>query len=679
MTDALRTDFAPLLDVRRAAVVGASDRGLGYTLIENLSAHGGEVIGVHPTRETAGGVPCVPSIADLPWRPDVVAIGLGARTIVPALDEAIAAGHRVFVIPGLGAEAAGEEGDTARTQVRERLNAADAVCVGFNCMGFAVPERPSGWIGTICPGFRPGAVAAIVGSGSIGEAVLALGPRVGFRNVVSIGSETSRDASDWLAFHAADEGTRAIGLFLEAVRRPAAFRVALARAAEAEKPVVVMKVGRSEAAARNAMAHTGAIVGSDRAFDALCRSYGAIRVDDYGEWLEQLEVLGAPRRPRGLRAVVLTNSGGEAELVADLADAAGMPLTPLPDDLACDIDAAYPFHGVHNPIDYWAFADPEVIVPDLTMRCATHPEVDIVVSNIDQSWRFSNGERENAIDACRAMADAALAGGAFCAVLSTAVSDPADECVLEAARGGVPVLIGAGMGMRAIARAAQWAPRVPEAPPAASPVEAPELDRPDGHLAEADAKAVLVRYGVSAPREIRAADPDGARRAAEEIGATVVVKADGPAHKEKHGGVILGCTDPDRAAAAAERIGGPVLVCEEVRGGAEVLCGLVRDPLYGPVVVVGVGGSWAEAVGDTARAALAPIGPGDAERLVRAVGPLAHRLGDDEVRAVADALVVLGRVARDHPRVSEIDVNPLVVRDGVGVALDALIVLAEDA
>ncbi|MEI6626698.1 MAG: CoA-binding protein, partial [Thermoleophilia bacterium] len=142
MTDALRTDFAPLLDIRRAAVVGASERGPGYTLLQNLSTHGGEVIGVHPTREEAAGHRCVPNIKDLPFKPDVVSIALGPRTIVPALDEAIAAGHRVFSIPGLGAEAAGEEGDIARAAVRERLNAADAVCVGINCMGIAVPERP---------------------------------------------------------------------------------------------------------------------------------------------------------------------------------------------------------------------------------------------------------------------------------------------------------------------------------------------------------------------------------------------------------------------------------------------------------------------------------------------------------------------------------------------------------
>lgn len=677
MTDALRTDFAPLLDIRRAAVVGASERGPGYTLLQNLSAHGGEVIGVHPTREEAAGHRCVPSIADVPFQPDIVAIALGPRTIVPALDEAIAAGHRVFTIPGLGAEAAGEEGDRARAEVRERLLAADAVCVGINCMGLAVPERPSPWMGTVCPGFREGGVAAIVGSGSIGEAVLALGPRVGFRDVVSIGAETSRDAADWLAFHAADERTRAIGLFLEAVRRPEAFRVALERAAEAGKPVVILKVGRSEVAARNAMAHTGAIVGSDRAFDALCRSYGALRVDDYGDWLEQLEVLGTPRRPRGLNTVLLTNSGGEAELVADVADAAGMPLMTLPSDLAAEIDAAWPFHGVHNPIDYWAFGEPSEIVRDLVDRCARHPEVDSVVINIDQSWRFSNGERDNAEDACTVMADAALATDTFCAVLSTAVSDPSDTAVMNAARGGVPVLIGAGMGMRAISRAATWRPTLPESPGSWERPDCPELEREAGHLAEADAKAVLARYGVRAPRELRAADPAAAAAAAAEIGATVVVKVDGPAHKEKFGGVILGCTDPERARAAAERIGAPVLVCEEIRGGAEVLCGLVRDPHFGPVVVVGVGGSWAEAVGDTARAGLAPIGPGDAERLVREVGPLAQRLSDAEVGIVAETLVALGRVAHDHPRVAEIDVNPLVIRDGTGVALDGLIVLSD--
>ncbi len=677
MSDLLRTDVAPLLDIRRSVVVGASDRGAGLALVESLSAHGGEVIGVHPTRERAGGVACVPSIADVEFAPDVVAIALGPRTIVPALDEALAAGHRTFVIPGLGAEAGGEEGDIARAAVRERLLAADAVCVGVNCMGIAVPQRPSAWMGTICDGFRPGGVACIVGSGSIGEAVVACGPRVGFRSVVSIGSETSRDASDWLAFHADDGGTRAIGLFLEAVRRPAAFRAALERAAQAGKPVVVMKVGRSEVAARNAMAHTGAIVGSDRAFDALCRAYGAVRVDDYGEWLEHLEVLGVPRRPRGGRTVLLTNSGGEAELVADLADAAGMPLMTLPTDLAADIDAAFPFHGVHNPIDYWAFAEPEEIVPYLVRRCGAHTDVDSVVINIDQSWRFSSSERENALGAATALADAARDGvDAFLAILSTAVSDPADEVVHAAAAAGVPVLIGAGPGIRAIAAAARWQPRVPEAPPAADPIACPELDRPDGHLAEADAKAVLGRYGVGAPREIRAADPAAAAAAAAEIGATVVVKADGPAHKEKLGGVILGCTDPERARAAAERIGGPVLVCEEIRGGAEVLCGLVRDPLFGPVVVVGVGGSWAEAVGDTAKAALAPIAAGDAERLVREVGPLAHRLDDAAIAVVADVVVALGRIAHDHPRVVEIDVNPLVIADGAGVALDGLIVLA---
>ncbi len=678
MTDALRTDFAPLLDIRRAAVVGASDRGPGYTLLENLSAHGGEVIGVHPKREEAAGHRCVPSIADVPFKPDVVSIALGARTIVPALEEAIAAGHRVFSIPGLGAEAAGEEGDIARAAVRERLIAADAVCVGINCMGIAVPQRPSPWMGTVCPGFRDGGVAAIVGSGSIGEAVLALGPRVGFRSVVSIGSETSRDAADWLAFHVEDERTRAIGLFLEAVRRPVAFRAALERAADAGKPVVILKVGRSEVAARNAMAHTGAIVGSDQSFDALCRSYGAIRVDDYGEWLEQLEVLGTPRRPRGLRTVLLTNSGGEAELVADVSDAAGMPLMTLPADLAAEIDAAWPFHGVHNPIDYWAFGEPEEIVPDIVRRCAQHPDVDNVVINIDQSWRFENGERENAEHACTSMADIALETDAFCAVLSTAVSDPSDTCVTNAARGGVPVLIGAGMGMRAIARAAQWRPTKPEAPAPWEKPSCPELEREAGHLAEADAKAVLARYGVRAPREIRAANPAEAHAAAAEINATVVVKVDGPAHKEKYGGVILGCTDPDRAAAAAEKIGAPVLVCEEIRGGAEVLCGLVRDPLYGPVVVVGVGGSWAEAVGDTARAGLGPISQADAERLVRTVGPLKHRLADAEITIVAETLVALGRVAHDFPRVSEIDVNPLVIRDGSGVALDGLIVLSDD-
>jgi acetyltransferase len=192
-------------------------------------------------------------------------------------------------------------------------------------------------------------------------------------------------------------------------------------------------------------------------------------------------------------------------------------------------------------------------------------------------------------------------------------------------------------------------------------------------LPEFDSRRLL---GLAGPREERATTPAEAVAAARRIGYPVVVKSDGPAHKERVGGVVLGLGGDDGVRAAAERLG-DVIVCEELRGGVEVLCGVVRDPGLGPIVLCGVGGSWAEPLRETARTMLAPLSQAEAEALVRDVPPVARRLDDDGIAAVARTLVALGDAAVADPRIAEIDVNPLRVSGGETVALDALVVLEE--
>ena len=677
-TSELRTDVGGFLDAASFAVLGASERWATAKLMRNLLGGGARVVGVHPSRTEVLGVRCVPSLQDAGETPDVVVSMLGAANTLAAVEDALQAGARRFVVPGLGIES-GPGGAEVRTRLTALLHAHDAALVGPNCMGYVVPGRPSPWIGTVVGSVRPGTVGTLVQSGSIGEALVSMGPRVGLRAVVSGGNEPVRDAADWTACFADDPATRAIGLFLEAVRRPAAFEDALRRAAEAGKPVVVLKVGRSAAAARNALAHSGAIVGSDRAFDALCRAYGAVRVDDYADWLEHLEVFGAPRRPRGTRLVALTNSGGEGELLADLAEAAGIPFPPLPEDLAAALDARFPYHGASNPLDYWAVAEHGEIVPGTVGLCARHPEVDGVLLNVDQSWRFEDGEREGSSLDAGFLARAVEETGAFCALVSTATSDPQDDVLHTAAAAGYPVLVGGAQALRAIAAAARWAPRTrPEAEPAPA-VAAPELEGRGGALPERESKELLGRYGVEGTREARATSVDEAVDAARALGHPVVVKSDGPAHKERAGGVVLGCGSDDAVREAALRIGGPVLVAEDLRGGVEVLAGLVRDPQVGALVVCGVGGAWAEPLAASARTALAPLPQAEAVALVRDVAPLAARLDDAGIEAVARVLVALGRAAADHPAIAEIDLNPLRVADGRAIALDALVVVAQEA
>jgi acetyltransferase len=671
LSDVLRTDLRPFLEPATAVVLGASPRsGVAGQFVRNLVQGGARVTGTHPANRELGGVAVVPEIGDVDHVPDIACVALGAGNAVAGVEAALAHGTRHFVVPGLGPET-GPEGAAARARLTELCLAHDGYLVGPNCMGVMAPGAPSAWIGSVLPSVRPGAVGILVQSGSFGEAVGGMGPRVGVRGMVSSGNEGAGDAADWLAFYAADPKTHTIGLMLEAIRRPAAFEQALRLAAEAGKPVVVVKVGTSAVGAERALAHSGAIAGSDAAFSALCRAYGVVRCDDYGDWIEALEVFGTGRRPCGPRLVVITNSGGEGEHAADLAERAGIPLQPLPPDLAERLDADWDFHGVANPIDYYAVAEQDEILPVVARAAAEHRAIDGVLLNIDQSLRFERYEHDTSVLVADLAATLARETGNFVAILSTATADAPDHVLRTCAAEGVPVLKGHGPGLRAVAAAVAWAPTVPEVREGTPAPAANGATRP---LAEYDSRRLL---GLAGPSEERAATPDEAVAAAERIGFPVVVKSDGPAHKERVGGVVLGLRDADGVRAAAARLG-PVIVCEELRGGVEVLCGLVRDAAVGPMVVCGVGGSWAEPMRETARTMLAPLSQAEAEALVRDVAPVARRLDDAGVTAVARTLVALGDAAADDPRITEIDVNPLRVQGGDAVALDALVVVEED-
>ncbi len=675
----LRPDLQPFVAPRTAVILGASSRnGVAANLLRNLSAGGCVVSGTHPRETEFRGATLAPTVAALGIVPDIACVALGATTIGPAIEEAVAAGVRHLVVPGLGPEA-GVHGDAARAHLAALCRSHELSLIGPNGMGVLVPGGASAWTGSVAPSMRRGGVGILVESGSIGEALTGIGPRIGIRTIISSGNETSRDAADILAFLANDEETTAIGLMLETVRRPVAFRAALEAAAAAGKPVAIVKTGTSVVGAERALAHSGAIAGSEAAFAALCRAYDVIRTTDYGDWVESLELLGGARRLRGRHVVVITNSGGEGEHAADAAERAGMALQPLPADLARELDERWALHGAANPLDYYAFAPQEEILPDVMRAAAAHPEVDGVLLNIDQSWRFVGSERETNLFAAEvAIATAAIAVDTFVAILSTSTNDASDEVLTRCATAGVPVLMGHGPSFRALAAiTAETGRDVAEPVVAAPSVPAHLLGRAPGPLPERDSKEWLGCYGVRSPVERRAVGVDDAVAAAESIGYPVVVKADGPAHKERDGGVHLGLATAAMVARATEACGGRVLVAEQLGGGVEVLCGLVRDPLCDTMVVCGVGGSWAEAMKESARTAIAPLSQEAAEALVRDVVPVARRLDDAGIAVVAATLVALGRAAADEPRIREIDVNPLRVLGADAVALDALIVIGE--
>jgi acetyltransferase len=509
-----------------------------------------------------------------------------------------------------------------------------------------------------------------VQSGSIGEALLAMGPRVGFRCVVSSGGEMVRDVADFSAFFAEDEGTRAVGLFLEAVRRPAAFMNSLELLARAEKPVVCLKVGRSPGGARAVLAHSGAIVGSDQAFSAMLRGYGVIEVDDHSEFVEVLEVLGSRRRPRGQRIGGVTNSGGEGALLADHGEAAAMPFAQLSDSLSKTLSAAYPnYLAPQNPVDAWAVDDVDRIFPGTLQLLAASGEFDVLIAQVDQSHYLGEPEAANALLITRALADAVEGTEVFPAVTSVQTNDPPAEVARLAAERDVPLLRGSRNAMRALSAVAGWTPKHPSE--LAVPPRSDATPMPPGALTEYASGVVLEQFGIAIAPRRRARNPEEAVAAAVELGFPVVVKREGPAHKSRDGGVMLGLGDPDAVRRAAQRIGGPVLVAAQAPASLEAFCGMTRDPDYGAVLTVGLGGTAVEQL-PGAVSCIAPVGLEQARRMV-GDSPLLVRAGMRD--PLAHVLVALGELAFRHPEIGAVDINPVVLHEGAALALDALVVI----
>ncbi|MGH3135244.1 MAG: acetate--CoA ligase family protein [Gaiellaceae bacterium] len=645
------------------AVVGASPRN--PAAVETVVRTGMKAWGVNPNHDEVAGLRCYPSVAALPEVPEAALLMVNHERVEEAFEEAAAAGVRAFVVPGVGAEA-GAAAKPTTERLAARARELGAVLLGPNCMGVVVPGGPAAWNGLPPETTATGNVAVLCQSGSIADAFLSLGGRIGIRCVISSGAEAVTDAADFVSFFAEDEETRAIGLFLETVRRPDAFVRALAACAEAGKPVACLKVGRSEAAARAALSHTGALVGSERAFSAVLRRYGAIEVGDFHELVETLEILGRRRWPTGSRIGAISESGGECALLADHAEAAGIPFTPLPSELAARLSEAFPnFIAPGNPLDAWGIADESEVYPRSLELMAEAGAFDILLGQADLS-QFRDASNDGWCElTLRALSRLADEHDLFCAMTTVHSADPSRRFQELARELDVPLLRGPKDSMRALANVTlrrSWrAPTGDGVPHDLSDLLAP------GPLPEHESALVLERFGVEfAPRR-RAAGPEEAARAAGELGTPVVVKRDGPAHKSREGGVVLDVRSPEEAAEAARHLGGPVLVAKQIARGSEVLCGMTRDPDYGPVLVVGAGGGAVEELAHVT-ATVPPLDLDAARELVADTGV------NDFADGVARTLIALGQIAIAYPEVESIDVNPLILSSTGAVAVDALVV-----
>jgi acyl-CoA synthetase (NDP forming) len=678
--------LARLLAPRSVAVVGATERpdAYGSEALLNLGRFGfpGTVYAVNPGRDSVHRVPCHASLSALPEAPDAVIVAIPAEDAAAVVEEAGALGCGGAVVFAAGfAEArdgAGRQAALAAAAARHDL----PVC-GPNGNGIvSLAARAPLWGDMVAP-VEAGAVALVSQSGNL--AVNALGSRRGLRlhTVVSCGNQAVLGAADYVTALAGDDGVRSIALYLEDDGDGASWCDAFERCARAGVGVTVLKAGSSAAGAAAAQAHTGAVAGDQRLFRAFVEECGAVWATDPDELLETAKALAAGRRARRPGVAVMTCSGGDASVTADLAAGLGLALPPLAEATAAALAETLPAAATpQNPLDYTSllWGDPEPIAA-LVRGLAGDPQVGQVLVLYDYPTTLEGA----AADSWTAVLDGVRAGAAQTktpvSVASTLPELCDDATAAGLQRDGIPASAGLRAGL--LAAAALAAPggdaeRIREIAGALTPRRTGNGGR---WLSEAATKALCAGAGMLVPAGRVAASPDDAVAAWRELAGPVAIKLSGTEvrHKSDAGGVALAIDDEDAVRASATDMGGDVLVERMAPAGAELLVAARADGIV-PVLVVGLGGMWTEVLDDVA---VIPL-PADAERVERALlalkaAPLltGARGGPRlDIGAAARTAAVAGRLLIEQ-RLDLIELNPVIVHEREATVVDALAYAAQ--
>lgn len=673
---------APLLKPESVAIVGASETGgSGWSrvLFHNLKDAGfpARTYLINPRREELWGEKVYPDFGALPERVDCALVIVQAPLVVDVMRDGIDHGLKSACIYassfGEGRKGIGAERGAA---LKKLIDEAKLPVCGPNCMGMfsltrdllLYPRRRPSYL-------RSGPVGIVFHSGgTLGYWYAQAAQRgLGFSYGVSCGNEFGLDAADYLNFLAEDPDTRIIVGMLESIRRPDAFMAAARKAFDAGKPVIVMKLGRTELGKEQAKTHTGAVAVDDAVFGAMCERYGILRCATIDEMADFALAFTQGRLPRGRRLGIVTSSGGATGIALDAVGDAGATLAKLAPETEARIETLITEDvDVYNPMD----AGPR-LATDVINYCkvcghfASDDEVDILaiqgrVPGPDDSVKAPDPYIE-------------LLGATDKPVLGfTRMAQNADDALRSFQRDtGLPVLMGIPTVVRAMQALVQYAER--------REIGIPTLPEPRGrkeNLAHDRIAATLASYGLPAPRQIFAETPEAAGKAATEIGFPVALKVVSPAisHKTEFGGVRLGLADSAKVIAEAHDLRRAMseydlsgFLVQEMVEGLEMLIGVREDPQFGPLVVVGLGGVFVELMRDVSLR-LAPVDENGARAMfrelrgARALKGFRGKPARDE-QALAGAVAGLSQFYLDHrPWLAEIEINPLMVlANGEGV------------
>jgi acetyltransferase len=667
---------------------------------------------VNPKYRELNGVTCYPAISDVPFSIDCALIAVPGKHVLPVLRECAESNAKAAVIFSSGFAEMGKTGKEAQNKIRELARTKKMSVCGPNCIGLI------NFNSRIALSFSqlleidnliPGNIGFISQSGALGGSLVnrALDSKIGLSYFISSGNEADLEVSDYikhLVLH--DEKTKVIAAVIEGFKDGAKFIEAAELARQHQKPIIVLKIGETEAGKKAAASHTGSLTGSDSVIDAVFNQKGVIRVHNYDELFQTASLFSKGRIPKGNKVGILTSTGGGGIIMADYYTKSGLTVPdPSPKTQALAAKEIAAFGKVANPFDLTGqiFSDPEMF-----KRCmklfVEDDNFDIIQVNVSMVAGQSSQQRGlMLLESIRGSSKPVVTWWA-----AGSLSEP-----------GIEVLNGSDVALfrspercaaavRSLVKYYQHSESHPDLRPASSdPDSAIRLERAkemltaaDKNLSEHQSKKLLSLYGIPVTREQVARSPQEAIRFAEEIGFPVALKIDSPdiLHKSEAGVIRLGVDSKEEILQSYDeiikkaqkynpdaKING-VLVQEMIRNGTEVMIGMSQDPQFGPTVAFGMGGIFVETLKDISLR-VTPLSKFDAAQMVSEIKgyPILEGVRGKnraDIEAIAETLMRLAVLAEDcRNTISEIDINPLIVFDeGRGLkALDALVVKAPDA
>lgn len=691
-----------LLDPQSVALIGASNRAgsIGQVVMRNLLTAGfrGDVYPVNPRHQEVQGIRAYSHIADLPVAPDLAIICTPAERVPGIIKEAGLAGTRAAIVLSAGLREGRDEGESLTTRMLEAGRPYGMRILGPNCLGLLVPG-----IGLNASfahiGSEPGRLAMVSQSGALCTTILdwAHSRGIGFSHFISVGDMADVDFGDLLNYLSAQRGTDAILLYIEHIREARKF-LSAARATARHKPIVVIKSGRVEAGARAAASHTGALAGRDDVFDAAIRRAGMLRVTGIDDLFNAVETLSRARRVHGDRLLIVTNGGGPGVLATDALITAGGRLCELSAKTVEALDQCLPpTWSRANPVDIIGDASPERYEAALQAALVSE-DYDAVLVMLVPTATVDNAAVARMIcnlaaDVRRPVLTCWMGAGAVAEARSlfAAAQIPSFETPRDAVQGFMQMVdyhrnqATLRETPRAIAEAFEpdrnWA----------KDIVSKALDEGREWLTEPEAKAVLEAYCIPVVSTRIARDGAQAEQLAEELGYPIAVKviSHEVTHKSDVGGVVLDVQNAQRlrevitemSARVAMQVPGARIVGYSVQrmerrpGALELLLGASTDPIFGPVIAFGQGGTAVELWRDVA-VALPPLNMALAAdvisrtRISRILE--GHRgLPGVAVDALQMSLIKLSQLVIDRPEIVEVDINPLLADAQGVVALDA--------